>query len=76
MTYHTVRMSRMNLLEEIHTSYCTGLFYMHNCVTKRLVKLVRTPYSHSTSVDDNIPFGGGFHTPNTNIGEMSRKNIE
>ena len=27
------------------------------------------------SIDDNMPFGGGIHTPNTNTREMSRKNI-
>ena len=47
-THHTVRVGRMDLLGEIHAPYCTGLFYMHNCITKRLVPVVRTPYSHST----------------------------
>ena len=27
------------------------------------------------SIDDSIPFGGDFHAPNTNIRQMSRKNI-
>ena len=46
--YHTVRVGRMDMLEEIHAPYCTELFYMHNCTTKGLITLVRTPYGHST----------------------------
>ena len=33
-THHTVRVGRMDLLGEIHAPYCTGLFDMHNCITK------------------------------------------
>ena len=33
-TYHTIRLGRVDLLEEIQKPYCTGLFYMHNCTTK------------------------------------------
>ena len=33
-TYHTIRLGRVDLLEEIKKLYCTGLFYMHNYTTK------------------------------------------
>ena len=47
-TYHTARVGRMDFLEEIQAPDCIRLFYMHNCITKGLVTLVRTPYGHST----------------------------
>ena len=65
----------MDLLEEIQAPDCTGLFYMHNCTTKGAGNTGQDAIATAPSVDDNIPFGGGFHTPNTNIQEMSRKNI-